>query len=121
MALLEDERALAWAAQVGAVELHPLLARAEALERPTALVLDLDPGPPAGLVHCCRVAVRVRELLGLEALVKTSGSAGLHVVVPLNTPVTYAETKAFARGLASALADESPLVTAEQKRSLRPG
>ena len=123
--LLNDVPALVWAANLSSIELHPYLAPGDRPDEPTVLVLDLDPGPPADVVDCCRVAVRLRDLLGaltLASFPKTSGSVGLHVYVPLNTPHTYAETKAFARALAGRLADEDPDgVTDQQKRSLRPG
>jgi bifunctional non-homologous end joining protein LigD len=125
MCRLEEPRALAWAAQVGALELHPLLATADALDRPTALVLDLDPGPPADVLDCCAVALALRDeldALGLASFPKTSGSVGLHVYVPLNTGVSYADTKALARTLAERLARALPeRVVAAQKRSLRAG
>ena len=123
--LLNDVPALIWAANLGSIELHPYLALGERPEEPTVLVFDLDPGPPADVVDCCRVALRLRDVLGavgLASFPKTSGSVGLHVYVPLNTPHTYAETKAFARVLARRVAEEDPGgVTDQQKRSLRPG
>ena len=91
----------------------------------SAVVLDLDPGAPAGLAECCEVALVLRErleLLGLAAFAKTSGAAGLHVSVPLNARHTFAETKAFARALARRLAAAHPeLVVAEPRRSARAG
>jgi bifunctional non-homologous end joining protein LigD len=114
--------ALVWLANGAAVELHPFLWRVEAPRRPTQLVLDLDPGPPAGLAECARVALLLRPLLveaGLEPLVKTSGSLGLHVQAPLPRPL---DTKAFARGLADRLALERPdAVVAEVRRDARAG
>jgi bifunctional non-homologous end joining protein LigD len=107
----EDAAALAWAAGQGALELHPFLAHADAPERPLELVLDLDPAPPAGLLDACAVALVVRPrlvALGLEPVVKTSGWAGLHVVVHLDGTQTFRETQVFARGLGEALAAEAP-------------
>ncbi len=109
--VIDDAAALVWAAQIGAVEIHPYLAGADDLDRPAVMVFDLDPGPPATLADCCRVAVWVRELLatvGLEAWPKTSGGLGLHVYVPLHTPVTYEGTKAFARAVARLLERDRP-------------
>ena len=122
--LVNDVPTLIWAANLSTIELHPYLALRE-LEQPTVVVFDLDPGPPADILDCCRVALRLRDVLGavgLASFPKTSGSVGLHVYVPLNTPHTYAETKAFARVLAGRLADEDrDGVTDQQKRSLRAG
>ncbi len=54
---------LIWMAQLAAIELHPSLSLARAPNRPTVLAFDLDPGPPADIVDCCRVALRLREML----------------------------------------------------------
>jgi bifunctional non-homologous end joining protein LigD len=125
MCLADDERALHWLAEQATLELHPLLACCGALDRPRALVLDLDPGPPADVVDCCRVAVRARELLAhgrLEAFAKVSGAAGLHVLVPLAGGDAYGDTKPFARALASQLAADLPeLVVTTQRREARAG
>jgi bifunctional non-homologous end joining protein LigD len=122
MCLLETPAALAWAANMAAIELHPLLARVPELDRPTAVVFDLDPGPPADVLDCCELALVLRERLakvGLESFPKTTGSVGLHVYVPLNTTATYAETRRFARALAESLGD--PRVVTTQRRSARVG
>jgi bifunctional non-homologous end joining protein LigD len=117
MCVLETARDLVWAAQVGTIELHPFLARLDAPERPDWLVLDLDPGEPAGLAACCDVALALRERLrGEEPWVKTSGSVGLHVLVPVHG-LTFAETKAWAGELAAGLPD----VVTSQRRDLRRG
>jgi bifunctional non-homologous end joining protein LigD len=122
---LDDLPTLVWAANQGTIELHPFLALRGRLERPTAVVLDLDPGPPAGLADCCRVALRVRRLLdgaGLAGYAKVSGALGLHVLVPVNDDHSWQETKAFARALAGVLAAESPdEVVDRQQRRLRAG
>jgi bifunctional non-homologous end joining protein LigD len=106
-----DLPSLLWAANLSTIELHPFLSTGAALDRPTMLVLDLDPGEPAGLVEACRVALDVRDLLagiGLASLAKVSGRKGLHVQVPLAPGHTYDETKAVARALAGALARVQP-------------
>jgi bifunctional non-homologous end joining protein LigD len=106
--LCEDLPTLVWLANQAAVELHPSLALAHALERPSALAFDLDPGAPAGIMECCEVALLLRDLLAeleLRAFVKTSGSKGLQVYVPLNEQhVSYEHTKSFARAVAQLLA-----------------
>src|SRR5512138_3335752 len=100
-----------WAARSAALELHPLLARAGAAERADALVLDLDPVPPAGLRDCARLALGLRDRLGragLAAVPKISGGRGLHLHVPLEEDATFARTKAYARALAADLARADP-------------
>src|SRR4051794_29207541 len=98
--VVNDRPSLLWVANQSAIELHPFLARTSRQDQPTHVVVDLDPGPGAGLLDCCRVALRAREMLGelgLEAFVKHSGSTGLHVLVPLDLPHRYEQTKPFAR------------------------
>ncbi|HEV2791178.1 MAG TPA: non-homologous end-joining DNA ligase [Solirubrobacterales bacterium] len=102
---------LIWMAQLAAIELHPSLSKSRAPKRPTALVFDLDPGPPADVVDCSRVALRLRELLtqlGLECFVKTSGSKGMQLYVPLNTKTSYEQTRPFGQALAQIVANQSP-------------
>jgi bifunctional non-homologous end joining protein LigD len=103
---IDELAALVWAANTGAIELHPFLACAALPDAPRALVLDLDPGAPAGLRECCAVALAARErldALGLRSIAKTSGAKGLHVYVPLDGTQTFAETKVFVRDLAADL------------------
>jgi len=102
---------LIWMAQLAAIELHPSLSLSRAPKRPTALVFDLDPGPPADVVDCCRVALRLREPLDhleLQSFVKTSGSKGMQLYVPLNTKVTYEQTRPFGQALAQIVAKQAP-------------
>lgn len=102
---------LVWMAQLAAIELHPSLSLSRAPKRPTALVFDLDPGPPADIVDCCRVGLRLRELLtqlDLECFVKTSGSKGMQLYVPLNTKTSYEETRPFGQALAQIVAKQTP-------------
>jgi bifunctional non-homologous end joining protein LigD len=122
---LDDEPALVWSANLANLELHASLARARNVERPTSLVFDLDPGEPAGVLECADVAMRIRDRLGrlkLESFVKTSGSKGLQLYVPLNTPVDYERSKSFAHALAGRLEDESPeQIVSTPKRAERAG
>jgi bifunctional non-homologous end joining protein LigD len=122
---VDDLPTLVWVANLGTIELHPFLALRSRLERPTAVVFDLDPGPPAGLPECCRVALRLRALLeqaALAAFPKVSGALVLHVLVPLNTEHSWQETKAFARGLAAELAQQHPdEIVDRQQRRVRTG
>jgi bifunctional non-homologous end joining protein LigD len=121
----EDLPTLVWMAQLASLELHPSLSLAEAPERPTVLAFDLDPGPPADIVACCRVALRLREMfgaLGLHCLPKTSGSKGMQVYLPLNTETSYDETKPFARAIAQLLEKQTPGdVVSKMKKAERKG
>ena len=123
--LAEDLPTLIWAANLADIELHTSLSRAERMDTPTAIVFDLDPGAPAGLKDCGRVALQIRELFqafGLETFVKTSGSKGLQMYVPLNTPITYEQTKPFARAVAELLEKRHPRqVISRMAKELRPG
>ncbi|HST56188.1 MAG TPA: DNA ligase D [Solirubrobacteraceae bacterium] len=123
--LANDLPTLIWLANLADVELHPSLSKARDVDVPSAIVFDLDPGEPAGVKECCRVALALRELfdaLGLVAVVKTSGSKGLQVNVPLNTPVSYEQTKPFARAVAQLLERNHPkLAISRMTKDLRPG
>jgi bifunctional non-homologous end joining protein LigD len=123
--LAEDLPTLIWAANLANIELHTSLSLAERMDTPTALVFDLDPGAPAGLKQCCRVALWIKELFemfGLETFVKTSGSKGLQVYVPLNTSVSYEQTKPFARAVAELLEKHHPRqVVSRMAKDLRAG
>jgi bifunctional non-homologous end joining protein LigD len=120
-----DLPTLVWLANLADLELHTSLARAEDYGSPTVIAFDLDPGPPATIVECAEVALELRMVfahLGLEAFPKTSGSKGMQVYVPLNTPTTYDVTRPFARGLAELLERRRPdLVVSEMKKSVRGG
>jgi bifunctional non-homologous end joining protein LigD len=123
--LAQDRPTLIWLANLADVELHTSLAVAQRPERPTMLVFDLDPGAPAGLVECCEVALVLRGLfgqLGLESVVKTSGSKGLQMYVPINSTTSYEQTKPFARRIAELLEQRLPeLVVSRMTKRLREG
>lgn len=125
--LVDELASVVWVANMASLELHTSLSR-DPIERPTAVVFDLDPGPGTGVTECARVALRLREVLGemgLEMWVKTSGSKGLQPYVPLNTEVTYegaGGTKEFARSLAQRLEKEQPkAVVSRMAKALRAG
>ncbi|MGZ4813632.1 MAG: non-homologous end-joining DNA ligase [Terriglobales bacterium] len=123
--LAEDLPTLVWAANLADLELHTSLSLGEDILRPTFLVFDLDPGPPANIVQCCQVGLWVRDIfakLQLQSFAKTSGSKGLQIYVPLNTAVTYDQTKSFAHELARLLERQHPdLVVSDMKKALRTG
>jgi bifunctional non-homologous end joining protein LigD len=124
--LVNDLATLIWVANLASLELHVPLARAGSPQTPDAMVFDLDPGEPADVLACARVALILRELLsrlGLACYVKTSGRKGLHVYVPLNSPeATFADTKGFSRAVATILQKNYPdLVTARMAKDQRTG
>jgi bifunctional non-homologous end joining protein LigD len=121
----DDLPTLVWLANLADLELHTSLATAADYSRPTMIAFDLDPGPPATIVECARVALLLREVfahLGLEGFPKTSGSKGMQVYFPLNVPTTYAQTKRFSQAIAQLLERRHPeLVVSEMRKDLRPG
>jgi len=123
--LCEDLPTLVWLANLADLELHTSLAHADGYGSPTVIAFDLDPGSPATIVECAEVALELRmifEHLGMQAFPKTSGSKGMQVYVPLNTPTSYDVTRPFARGLAEWLERRRrDLVVSEMKKSVRGG
>jgi bifunctional non-homologous end joining protein LigD len=121
----DDLATLVWLANLAALELHPSLALAKDISCPTEMVFDLDPGPPANIVQCCQVALWLREIFehfGLQSFPKTSGSKGLQIYVPLNTPTTYDATKMFSHALAQLMEhDHRDLVLSEMSKQARTG
>ncbi|MGA8342310.1 MAG: non-homologous end-joining DNA ligase [Candidatus Sulfotelmatobacter sp.] len=123
--LANDLATLVWLANLAALELHPSLALAKDITCPTEMVFDLDPGAPANMVQCCQVGLWLREIFehfGMQSFPKTSGSKGLQIYVPLNTPTNYDATKTFAHALAQLLEQEHPeMVVSDMKKTLRTG
>jgi bifunctional non-homologous end joining protein LigD len=123
--VIDEAAALLWAVNIGSIELHTSLHLRHDLHRPTVVAFDLDPGEGAGLLDCCRVALRVRALfdgIGMRSYAKTSGSKGIQVYVPLNAEATYAETKPLARTVAELLEAQTPdLVVSRMAKALRTG
>lgn len=107
-----DERAaLVWSANLAALEIHTPMSKALDIEHPTMVVFDLDPGPDVGIDRCCEVALELRELLAgvdLEAFPKTSGSKGLQLYVPLNSPHTQDHAGSFALAAGQVLERRTP-------------
>ncbi len=123
--LVQDLPTLVWAANLADLELHTSLARKRDVACPTMMVFDLDPGVSADIVRCCQVGLWLRDLLAkmkLKSFAKTSGSKGLQVYVPLNTAVTYDQTKDLSRALAQHLEREhGDLVTSNMSKAVRKG
>jgi bifunctional non-homologous end joining protein LigD len=122
--LCNSKRTLLWLANRAAIELHPWLSRVDRIERPDHLVLDID--PPAGQFdRAVEVARAARGLLaheGMEGAVKTSGSKGVHLYVPLQRRYGYGEVRAAADSLASRIAAQVPdLATTEFRIADRGG
>src|SRR4051794_17327785 len=123
--VIDSEDALLWSANHANLELHVTLALGEDIQRPTHMVFDLDPGEPADISDCADVALLLRgmfEQLGLRTFAKTTGSKGLQVYVPLNSDITYEQTKPFARQVAELLEQQMPeRVTANMAKRERRG
>jgi bifunctional non-homologous end joining protein LigD len=123
--VVNELAALLWAVNLGSIELHTSLHRRDDLHRPTILAFDLDPGPGVGMLECCEVGLRLRDMfasVGLQSHAKTSGSKGLQVYVALNTDVTYAQTKPVSRGIAEMLEAAAPdAVVSRMAKSQRVG
>ena len=123
--LVNDLPTLVWIANLAAIELHPSLSLAKDITTPRSMVFDVDPGPPADILQCCQVGMWLREIFehfGLQSFPKTSGSKGLQIYVPLNTPTNYELTKNFAHALARLLESEHRnLVVSDMKKQLRVG
>jgi bifunctional non-homologous end joining protein LigD len=122
---IDSLAALTWVANLAALELHTSMARAVDPDAPTMVVFDLDPGAPAAVLECGEVALWIRDVLadiGLQTMIKTSGSKGLQVYLPLNTPATYEATAGFSRHLAQLLERQRPgQVVSVQRKDLRRG
>ena len=123
--LCNDLPTLVWLANLADLELHTNLSLARDVFAPTMMVYDLDPGPPATIVECCRVGLWIRELfekLDIATFAKTSGSKGLQLYIPLNIKVTYDDTKPLAHAIAELLEREHPeLVISRMSKLAREG
>jgi bifunctional non-homologous end joining protein LigD len=123
--VVNELAALLWAVNIGSIELHTSLHLRDALHSPTVMAFDLDPGPGVGLLACCEVALRLREMfarVNVACYPKTSGSKGLQVYVPLNSGARYEMTKPASRRIAERLEEQTPhAVVSRMARSLRSG
>lgn len=124
--VVDDLPSLIWVANTASLELHPSLSKCDNMPSPTVVAFDLDPGAPADLVDCARIGLRLRDLfdqMGLSAFPKTSGSKGLQIYIPLNTPTTYeGGTKDFALAVAQLFEKRFPdEVVHQMAKALRPG
>src|SRR5437764_14934331 len=123
--LINDVRTLTWAANMAALELHPFLHRVPHIERPTHIIFDLDPGEETNILQCAEVAFLLRDVLTklrLKSFAKVSGSKGIQLYVPLNTPITYDGTQPFARAIAEVLEKgHHDKIVADMANNLRVG
>ncbi len=122
---LDSIAALAWTANLAALEIHSPMARCGAIDAPTMLVFDLDPGEPATILECCQVALEIQDVLetvGLASFPKTSGSKGMQLYAPLNTPHEHDHASDFALAVAQVLEKRMPtLVLSNMTKKLRKG
>lgn len=124
--VLDTLPSLMWAANMADLEIHTYLATGEKPLEPTSVVFDLDPGAPATALECAQVGLWLRDALAkhdLQSFIKTSGSKGLQLYVPLNKKgVTFEDTKTFARALAETVERDHPaMVTTTMSKAKRPG
>jgi bifunctional non-homologous end joining protein LigD len=123
---VEDTATMAWAANLAAIELHAPMALAADLDTPQAVVFDFDPGPETSVIECCQVAIAAQSVIdavGLRGWCKTSGSKGLQMYVPLNTPgTTHSRAADFALAVGQVLERQLPgHVTTVMAKAVRPG
>ena len=123
--LVNDELALLWVVNMGCIDMNAWYSRVDKPSRPDWVLFDLDPSPDVGFPETIQVALLIKEtleLLELESFPKTSGSEGIHVLVPVARRHTYAETREFSEIVAGALARAHPgLVTTEWTKAKRRG
>ena len=123
--LVEDKLALLWVVNMGCIDMNAWYSRADRPERPDWVLFDLDPSEDVGFAETVEVALLVKEtldLLELESYPKTSGSRGIHVLVPVARRHTYDDTRAFAEIVAGAIARANPgLATTEWSKRKRRG
>lgn len=126
--LIDDVAGLIWAANLAALELHVPQWRVGprgAVRDPDLLVIDLDPGPPAGLPECAQVALAVRERLaadGLESVPVTSGGKGMQLYAAVSGRQNSTTVREYARRLAESMEQQLPrLVVSRMTKNLRGG
>jgi bifunctional non-homologous end joining protein LigD len=124
-AIVDHELALLWVVNMGCIDMHAWSSRADRPERPDWVLFDLDPSEGVGFVEAVEVALLVKEaldLVGLRGYPKTSGSRGIHILVPIARRHSYADVYGFASVVAGGLARAHPgLVTTEWTKRKRKG
>jgi bifunctional non-homologous end joining protein LigD len=123
--LVDDDLALLWVVNMGCIDMHPWASRADLPHKPDWVMFDLDPSEGSGFEEVIEVALLVKQaldVLELESVPKTSGSRGIHVLVPIARRHGFDEVREFAGIVAGALARAHPgLVTTEWTRAKRKG
>jgi bifunctional non-homologous end joining protein LigD len=122
--VIDDRAALMWVINLGCIDLNQWYARCDDVDRPDYVHFDLDPGTGAGFDRVIEAALIVKEALDtltMPSLVKTTGSKGLHVYVPIVRGPVQKQVWLFAKALAQELANRNPsLMTAEYRVARRP-
>jgi len=123
--LVNEEAALLWMVNMGCIDMNAWYSRVDRSDRPDFVLFDLDPSPDVGFAEAVEVALIVKAALdglGLEAFPKTSGSKGIHVLVPIERRHTYEDTREFAEIVAGAIARAHPgLATTAWSKAKRRG
>ena len=124
-ALVNDELALLWMVNMGCIDMNTWYSRVDKPSRPDWVLFDLDPSEDVGFAETIQVARLIKEaldLLELESFPKTSGSEGIHILVPVSRRHTYAQAREFSEIVAGAIARAHPgLATTEWVRAKRRG
>jgi bifunctional non-homologous end joining protein LigD len=124
-ALVNDELALLWVVNMGCIDMNTWYSRVDKPSRPDWVLFDLDPSPDVGFAETIEVALLIKQtldLLELESFPKTSGSEGIHILVPVARRHTYADTREFSEIVAGAIARAHPkLATTEWTKAKRRG
>jgi len=122
--MIQDHAALLWVINLGCIDLNQWYAKCDDVNRPDYLHFDLDPGPGATIERVSEAALIVHEALealAMPSVVKTTGSKGLHVYVPIVRAPDQKQVWTFAKALAQELANRHPaLITAEYRVAKRP-
>ncbi len=123
--IVNDELSLLWMVNMGCIDLNAWYSRIDRPDRPDFVLFDLDPSPDVGFAETVEVALLVKQALdalGLVSFAKTSGSDGMHVLVPIERRYTYEDTRRFSEIVAGAIARAHPrLATTEWSKAKRRG
>ena len=122
--VVNDLDTLVWLGNLAALEIHMPFSRLDSRAKPDFVFFDVDPEPPAAFDQAIEVALSLKEkldVLGLESFVKTSGKKGLHIVVPIVTGPSFAQTRAFAHRIGQRLSSETEIVVSEFSDTKKPG